>query len=165
MSNPYTIPQKLIDEALLHWSHLAKQAYEVFAVECDLIYLSNSVSAPLDLDNNVPELNSINSRRRSGGADYDYEDRTISLVENSEKINIKIYWNPKEWQQLFGYTTIPNNSILFYAKLEDANRLAQGVRVRYIDTFEKEYTFTKHSEPVPCGFKHEFCSSIWIQKE
>lgn len=160
------IPQSLIDEALAQWACVAEQAHAAFGVECDLIYLNSSTSTTAEITNNIPELNSINARRHSQGVDYDFEDKTIEVTENSEKVVVRIYWDSAEWMTLFGYTSVPKGAVLFYAKLIDARRLSLAVRIRYTDLFNKSYTFVRHSEPVPCGFKqNKFCSSIWIQEE
>ena len=152
MTDHCKIPQKLIDQALDQWSCLAHQAYDIFGLDCTVVYL-NSISSSTSIpSNNTPELNSINSRRRSSGQDYDFQDNTITTTENSDIVRIKIYWTAREWKAVFGYTAIPDGSVLFYAKLEDAEKLSQAIRVEYVDELNKKYTFTRSSEPVPSGF-------------
>lgn len=162
MSNCCKIPQKLIDEAMEQWVCLVEQAYETFGVDCEVIYSGQRNKETAESTNNIPELNSINSRRRMGDLEYDFQDETISQEEISDEVKIRIYWNAKEWQTVYGYTSVPENQVMFLTHLENGEKLSQAIKIRFTDKFGKVYIFTRVSEPVPYGFaKDKYCSSIW----
>ena len=164
MSKCCKIPDKLIAEAMSQWDCLTEQLYDTFGVDCTVFYLGNSNSATSNPTYNIPQLNSINSRRRSGGQEHNFQDQVISNSEVSEQIKIRIYWNPKEWMPIYGYTKTPENNVMFLAKIEDAEKLSQATKVEFTDKTGKTFTFTRQDEPVPYGFqKDRYCASIWEQ--
>jgi len=164
MSNPCKIPQKVIDEAMAQWVCLVEQAYETFGVDCDVVYSGPSQSTPAVITNNIPQTNSINSRRRLSDLEYDFQDETISQTETSEKVKIRIYWDAKEWYTVYGLTKVPENQVMMLTHLEHAEKLSQAIKIKFTDKFQKVYIFTRVSKPVPYGFaKDKYSSSIWEQ--
>ena len=162
----FQIPQKTSDELFDAYNSLADQAYELFGVECDVIYLPKKQSVPQSTQNNIPEFNSINARRKRLPDVYDRQNNTFTEVENSEKIKLRIYWNAKDWQTIYGYTTVPDNDVMFLAKLEDSIKLNQAVKVRFTDNVNNVYIFSRKSECIPYAFrKDRYCSSIWTQEQ
>lgn len=158
----YKIPSGTFNELMNCYRDLIDQTYEIFGVECDLIYSDIIQSAALDTDNNYPDFNSINARRRRMPQDYDTDTDSISKVEVSEKIKVKIYTNPKEWYAIYGFTAVPKDHILVLSHLDDANRINKSIKLRYIDNHSNVYTFTRVSETLPYGFqKNKYASSIW----
>lgn len=156
------IPQNVIDEALGHWESLVEQAYEVFGVDCDLIYSGKTSKVIASGTNNVPELTSINARRYMGDLEYDIEDQTVYQEEVSETVRIRIYWDAKDWATVYGLVRVPENQVMMLAHLEDAEKLSQAIRIKFTSQFGKVYIFTRVSQPVPYGFgKDKYCSSIW----
>ena len=154
-----------ITSALAQYKELADQSYEIFGVDCSLIFTELLDVSPIDPDNNIPDLNVINSRRRRPYPDdYDNQDQTIETTEVSEPIRLKIYWNAKEWQTIYGYTSVPENHVMMLAKLDQADDLNQAKEIRFIDAESGVYRFSRVSRAVPFGFeKDKYCSSIWEQ--
>lgn len=162
----FKIPKKTTDQLFEAYNCLVDQAYELFGVECDLIYLPKKQSIVQSPQNNIPDFNSINARRRRLPGVYDGQNNTFTEVENSEKIKLRIYWNAKDWQTVYGYTSVPNNDVMFLAKLEDSTKLNQAIKVRFTDEYSNVYIFSRKSECVPYAFKkNRYCSSIWTQEE
>ena len=150
---------KLLDQ----YKCLADQTYDIFAVECDIIFTDIKTAVPIDPDNNIPDLNSVNSRRRRPAPnEQDIANQTVISSGVSEKIDIKIYWNAKEWQTIYGYTSVPENHVMFLAKIDKADELNQATQVRFTDVASGVHLFNRVSRAVPYGFeKDKYCSSIW----
>lgn len=160
----YKIPKSTVDKLFKTYHGLVDQAYEMFAVECDVIYLPKIEAQSQDLDNHIPEFNSINSRRRSSPDIYDNSNQTIIHTENSEKVRLRIYWSAKDWQSVYGYTTVPENHVMFLAYLRDSLKLNSAVKARFTDKVGNVYIFNRQSECIPYAFnKDRYCSSIWAQ--
>ena len=160
------LPSGVISEMLACHQELNDQTYEIFGVDCDLIYLPKRVEVPQASGNNIADFNSINSRRRNMPREFDYNVSTFTSQEISEKVRIKIYWNAKEWQTVYGYTNVPENHVMFLAMLSDAANLNRAVKVRFTDAYLNVYIFERVSEAVPYSFnKDRYCSSIWKQSE
>lgn len=160
----YQLPSGTITELLTAYQSLADQTYDIFGSECDVIYINKNAVTPAVSGHNIPELNSINSHRRVPPNTYNINNQTVSSVEVSEKIKIKIYWNAKDWQSIYGYTSVPDNQVMFLAKLENSTKLNMATKVRFVDNMNNIYIFNRVSECVPYGFqKNRYCSSIWAQ--
>lgn len=166
MSECSKVPQKVINEAMDQWVCLVEQAYETFGVDCDVVYSGASDASSAEITNNIPESNSINSRRRLGGLEYDFQSKTISKAGVSEVVKIRIYWDAKEWATIYGLTKVPENQVMMLTHLEHADKLSQAIKIKFTDVMGNVYIFTRVSKPVPYGFaKDKYCSSIWEQEE
>ena len=146
---------------------MTDQMYDMHAVNCDIVYIENKNVIPSSPDDNLPDLNSINSRRRNRDVDHNVADDQIISVEVSESGSLRIYWNSKDWATVYGYTDVPDNHVMFLSKVNMANKLNQAKEVRYLDDAGVTHKFTRASKCKPWGLdtKQHYCSSIWEHVE
>ena len=153
-----------ITKLLAQYEELVDQSFDIFEVEVELIFSSKKSVTPSIPTDNVVDLNSINPRRRPTPSEYDRGDDKVIITEVTDTARLKIYWNAEEWRNLYGYTSVPENQVMFLAKLEIAKDLNQAKQVRYTDVKGNVYVFSRVSRAVPFGFeKNRYCSSIWEQ--
>jgi len=149
-------------EVMNCWRDMADQSYDIFGVDCEIIYLKKKISYTASPNNNIPEFSSINYRRRSMPNEYDILDQTVEEQEVKENIKIKIYWDAKSWYKTFGFTSIPEDHVMILSKMSDSEKMNNGLKIRFTDVNSNSYEFEKVSKAIPYGFeKNRYCSSVW----
>jgi hypothetical protein len=158
-----TIPSGDITELLDNWRSLTDQTYEIFGLECDIVYLKRNVEYVPSVDENLLRLNTINSKRVPVDPSS-YNNGGFKSEEVTEKIRVKIYWTEKEWSKIFGLTAVPVGHVVILSMLEDSNRMNISTEIRYTDKFDNTYSFSRSGKVIPYGFQRDrYGYSIWKQ--
>lgn len=145
------LSQNDIGELKKTWTQLADQSYEVFGVEVEFFYKRIKLTED---GVSMPYFNSVNQRQRQDSRFYLEE-------EFSEKLKVKLYWNPKEWQKVLGDLSIPDGSIIMLSRIEDSEKINSATMATYNDG-ANNYKFTKLNKGIPHGFdKDKYIYSIW----
>lgn len=161
-----TIPSGIVNELLDCWNEMTDQTYDIFGSECLLLYSRESNGVPVQSSDDIPTINTINPGRRSGPPNYRVQDQKITSEKNSEIIRVKIYWNPREWYKVYGYSTAPEDQVMVLCKLEDSIKINNAVAMQFTDKFGSTYHLTKKTKVIPYGFqKTNFGSSLWTYEK
>jgi hypothetical protein len=157
------IPSGDITTLLDNWRSLTDQSYEIFGIECEIVYLKRKISYTPSVDENLLRFNTINSKRVPVDPSS-YESEAYEEEEITENIRLKVYWTEKEWFKIFGLTAVPAGHVVILSFLEDAERMNIATAIRHTDKFGNVYTFSRSGQVIPYGFqKDRYGYSIWKQ--
>lgn len=99
------IPQSVFDK----YFDIVDSTFDIFGYTCKLVNLEKQeVLVP---DNNIPNINSINDHRRSGGGLRSRGTVITREVEVYSDIKLKVYWDSKQWVQVTDGLVAPSASI------------------------------------------------------
>jgi hypothetical protein len=156
---PVTIPESVFTK----YYDVIDSTFTIFGVTCQLVYIEKVEEISNTYDN-IPSNRSVNSHRRNGPSQYRRQNKVIREVEKIEDINLKVYWDSKNWVKVGGDIKVPDNSIqtIFLATDLDKIKRAKEIIVHKDIKASQEMRFKRSGEPFPMGLrKNRYFGCFW----
>ena len=139
---PVTIPESVFTK----YYDVIDSTFTIFGVTCQLVYIEKVEEISNSYDNIAPHK-SINMHRRNED-EYRRQDKVIREVEKLEDINLKVYWERKD------FTKVAND----LAKIKRAKELIVHKGIKD----SQEMTFKRSGEAFPMGLrKNRYFGCFW----
>lgn len=156
---PINVPQSVFDK----YFDVIDSTFDIFGVTCQLVSIEKREVIVNNPNNNIPDRNTINNRKRGGG-EYDVGTKTIREIETLTDIKLKVYWDSKKFIGITDQLKIPDGSIQtigFMSDLPTVLRAKQLIVHKEIkDT--KELRFERFGEHIPIGLKqNRYFACFW----
>lgn len=154
---PINVPQSVFDK----YYDIIDSTFDIFGVTCQLVTIKKE-EVTVDIDNNLPIVNTINNRR--GGGTRNVETKSIREIEVLTDIKLKVYWDQKEWIGITDNIQIPDSSIQTIAKMSDLPEILKAKHLLVHKGIKeyKEIRFSRYGEHIPIGIKHErYFACFW----
>jgi|TARA_B100000497_G_C7653566_1_gene393295 hypothetical protein len=156
---PINVPQSVFDK----YFDVIDSTFNIFGVTCQLVSIEKREVIVNNPNNNIPDRNTINNRKRGGG-EYDIGTKTIREIETLTDIKLKVYWDNKKFIGITDQLKIPDGSIQtigFMSDLPTVLRAKQLIVHKEIkDT--KELRFERFGEHIPIGLKqNRYFACFW----
>lgn len=149
------IPQSVFDR----YYDVIDSTFDIFGVTCQLVTIEKQ---EITIDNNFPTINTINNRR--GGGNRNPETKTIKEVEVLTDVQLKVYWDQKQWVGVTDSIQVPDSSIQTIGFMSDLNKV---LRAKHLIVHKgikdyKEIRFIKNGEHIPLGIKGDrYFGCMW----
>lgn len=157
---PINVPQSVFDK----YYDVIDSTFDIFGVMCQLVSIDKIETITYNVNNNVPNRNSVNAHRQGGGGGYDRGTVTIKEVETLTDIKLKVYWDSKQWTGLTGNLVIPEGAIQTIGFMTDLPTVlkAKALIVHKDIKDYKEMRFERVGEHIPLGLKqNRYFACFW----
>ena len=155
---PVTIPESVFTK----YYDVIDSTFTIFGVTCQLVYIEKVEEISNSYDNIAPHK-SINMHRRNED-EYRRQDKVIREVEKLEDINLKVYWERKDFTKVASDISLADNAIqtIFFATdLAKIKRAKELIVHKGIKDYQ-EMTFKRSGEPFPMGLrKNRYFGCFW----
>jgi hypothetical protein len=152
------IPDSVFDK----YYEVIDSTFDIFGVPCQLVTIDKEeVTVP---DNNIPPINSINDHRRNTGGTRGRGTVIIREVEVFTDINLKVYWDSKQWVQVTESLVAPNAAIQTIAFMKDLQQVlsATALIVQKGVPDAMEMKFERVGGHIPMGLKqNRYFACFW----
>jgi hypothetical protein len=155
---PVTIPESVFTK----YYDVIDSTFTIFGVTCQLVYIEKVEEISNSFDN-VPQSKSINMHRRNED-EYRRQDKVIREIEKLEDINLKVYWERKDFTKVANDISLADNSIqtIFFATDLAKIKRAKELIVHKGIKDSQEMTFKRGGEPFPMGLrKNRYFGCFW----
>ena len=151
---PLNIPQSVFDK----YYDIIDSTFDIFGVTCQLVTVEKK---EFIIDNNLPPVNTINNRRGGGNTNTQ---KIVKEVETLFDIQLKVYWDQKEWIGVTDNIQVPNSAIQTIGMMSDLNKVLKAKHLIVHKGIKdiKEIRFIRHGEHIPLGIKSErYFGCMW----
>tara|TARA_B100001778_G_scaffold327915_2_gene326673 strand:- start:971 stop:1456 length:486 start_codon:yes stop_codon:yes gene_type:complete len=157
---PINVPQSVFDK----YFDVIDSTFNIFGVTCQLVSIEKrEIVTPHNPNNNIPDRNTINNRKRGGG-EYDIGNKTIREVETLTDIKLKVYWDARKFIGITDLLKIPDGSIQTIGFMSDVEAVmkAKQLIVHKDIKDKKELRFERVGEYIPIGLKQDrYFACFW----
>ena len=157
---PINVPQSVFDK----YYDVIDSTFDIFGVMCQLVSIDKIETITYNVNNNLPNRNSVNAHRQVGGGGYDRGTVTVKEVETLTDIKLKVYWDSKQWTGLTGNLVIPDGAIQTIGFMTDLPAVlkAKALIVHKDIKDYKEMRFERVGEHIPLGLKqNRYFACFW----
>ena len=155
---PVSIPESVFTK----YYDVIDSTFTIFGVTCQLVYIEKVEEISNSFDN-IPQNKSINMHRRTKD-EYRRQNKVIREVEKLEDINLKVYWERKDFTKVASDISLADNSIqtIFFATDLAKIKRAKELIVHKGIKDSQEMTFTRSGEAFPMGLrKNRYFGCFW----
>ena len=153
------VPQSVFDK----YFEVIDSTFDIFGVNCQLVSIDKVEEVVYNPDNNIPDKISINAHRIRGG-DYERNNKIIREIETLTDINLKVYWDQKNWVGVAGNIVFPEGSIQTIGFMSDLPKIlkAKALIVHKGIKDYKEFRFERMGEHIPMGLRQDrYFGCMW----
>ena len=144
------------------YKEFADEMISSFGVNCNLIY-THQVEVITDSVPTVKQRRSLNIQNRNESAGFSRGTSTFKTVESSDTIRMRVYRNRKDFIKI-GQIDVPDGAIQTIGYLSDLTKINRAIAL-VTDTElagHDTFRYTRITEPVPHGFKHDrYIITFW----
>jgi len=152
------IPSKIFDK----YNEVIDCTINDLGVVCQLVYVEQ-VEIIDDSYDNIPDNNSINAHRRRTDQ-YERSDRNYREVETLENVQMKVYFNRKDFAKVAGNIVLPEGAIFTVFWRSDLPKVLQAKEMIVHQAIKDdiEIRMKMVGAPFPYGFlKNRYMGCYW----